>query len=34
VVEFLGRDEKGYLLEMCYHPSPVTTLYMLAENVG
>jgi quinate dehydrogenase len=32
--EFLGREEKGAMLEMCYHPKPVTALYKLAEAAG
>ncbi|KAI5858681.1 NAD-P-binding protein [Tricharina praecox] len=32
--EFLGRPEKGAMLEMCYHPKPVTALYRLAEEAG
>lgn len=32
--EFLARPEKGAMLEMCYHPKPVTALYTLAENAG
>ena len=32
--EFLARSEKGAMLEMCYHPKPVTALYSLAERAG
>ncbi|KAF8253631.1 Aminoacid dehydrogenase-like protein [Wilcoxina mikolae CBS 423.85] len=32
--EFLNREEKGAMLEMCYHPKPVTALYKLAEAAG
>ncbi|KAI5797728.1 putative quinate 5-dehydrogenase QutB [Geopyxis carbonaria] len=34
VEEFLGREKKGYMLEMCYHPKPVTELYVIAERQG
>jgi len=34
VEEFLNRPEKGAMLEMCYHPNPITTLYKLAEAAG
>ncbi|KAI5817243.1 hypothetical protein BZA77DRAFT_310160 [Pyronema omphalodes] len=32
--EFFNRPEKGAMLEMCYHPRPVTALYKLAEAAG
>jgi quinate dehydrogenase len=31
---FLGKERKGYVLEMCYHPEPKTAFYMLAEEAG
>lgn len=31
-LEFLKKDEKGYVLEMCYHPKIVTRFYALAEK--
>ena len=31
---FLGRPEKGALLEMCYHPSPNTAIDGLARRTG
>lgn len=31
---FLGRGEKGALLEMCYHPSPDTEISALANQAG
>lgn len=31
---FLEREEKGYILEMCYHPSPRTEFYTLGEEAG
>lgn len=34
IKEFLRRDQKGFVLEMCYHPKIVTSFYGLAENNG
>ncbi|RGP80696.1 quinate dehydrogenase [Fusarium longipes] len=34
VTELVQRKEKGVLLEMCYHPNIVTSLYRLAEDNG
>lgn len=35
VVEvFLGKQHKGALLEMCYHPTPYTEIGALAEKAG
>lgn len=34
VEEFLNRPTKGAMLDMCYHPNPVTALYRLAEAAG
>lgn len=34
VSHFLGRPEKGYILEMCYHPRPRTEFYGLGEEAG
>ena len=34
LVEFLKNDQKGYVLEMCYHPNIVTRFYELAEANG
>lgn len=31
---FLGRPEKGYILEMCYSPKPETQFFELGENAG
>jgi quinate dehydrogenase len=31
---FLGKAEKGYILEMCYHPKPRTAFFELAEKAG
>ena len=31
---FLGKEEKGYILEMCYHPSPRTAFFDLGERSG
>lgn len=31
---FLERPEKGYILDMCYHPNPVTALLKLATEKG
>ena len=31
---FLGKEEKGVLLEMCYHPTPYTEIGELAEKKG
>ncbi|KAM5356462.1 hypothetical protein ACJ41O_003108 [Fusarium nematophilum] len=32
--EFLARDQKGFVLEMCYHPDIITEFYRLADNDG
>ena len=32
--EFLNRDDKGAMLEMCYHPHPETEVYRLGEKKG
>jgi quinate dehydrogenase len=34
VANFLGRNEKGVILEMCYHPHPRTKFFELAEGKG
>ena len=34
VKEFLGRTEKGVVLEMCYHPEPRTEFFELSERAG
>lgn len=34
VNHFLDRPEKGYILEMCYHPKPRTEFYNLGERAG
>lgn len=34
VEAFLGKEEKGYILEMCYHPRPRTEFYDLGERAG
>lgn len=31
---FLNNPKKGYLLEMCYHPSPKTQFYKISEARG
>jgi quinate dehydrogenase len=31
---FLRKEDKGVLLEMCYHPSPYTEIGELAETEG
>ena len=31
---FLGKEKKGYVLEMCYHPGPRTAFFDLAEKSG
>ncbi|KAJ4371148.1 hypothetical protein N0V83_004364 [Neocucurbitaria cava] len=31
---FLDKEQKGYILEMCYHPNPRTTFYNRAEAKG
>ena len=31
---FLGKERKGYVLEMCYHPEPKTAFYKLGEEAG
>ncbi|KAH6898026.1 NAD-P-binding protein [Thelonectria olida] len=33
-LEFLKKDKKGYVLEMCYHPKIVTEFYTLAEQAN
>lgn len=33
-VEFLKKSQKGYVLEMCYHPNIVTEFYKKAEDNG
>ncbi|CAI4217662.1 unnamed protein product [Parascedosporium putredinis] len=33
-VEFLKKSQKGYVLEMCYHPNIVTEFYKTAEDNG
>ncbi|KAJ4253916.1 hypothetical protein NW762_010314 [Fusarium torreyae] len=34
VRELIQREDKGFVLEMCYHPKIVTSFYQLAENNG
>ncbi|KAF6831462.1 quinate dehydrogenase [Colletotrichum plurivorum] len=34
IVEFLSKDRKGAMLEMCYNPTPYTELAALAEDNG
>ncbi|SPJ80038.1 related to quinate 5-dehydrogenase [Fusarium torulosum] len=34
VRELIQRKEKGYVLEMCYHPNIFTSFYRLAEDNG
>ncbi|CAI7593408.1 unnamed protein product [Penicillium bialowiezense] len=34
VQAFLDKEEKGYILEMCYHPSPRTAFFNLGERAG
>lgn len=34
IEKFLEKDQKGYVLEMCYHPNIVTSFYELAERNG
>ncbi|KAI1761062.1 NAD(P)-binding protein [Hypoxylon sp. FL1150] len=34
VNEFLSREEKGYVLEMCYHPKPRTEFFDIAVAAG
>lgn len=34
LITFLGSQEKGALLEMCYHPSPDTQISQLAASLG
>lgn len=34
IMEFLGKDAKGAILEMCYNPTPFTLLGELAEKAG
>ncbi|KAF4995776.1 hypothetical protein FGRMN_4899 [Fusarium graminum] len=34
VQELTEREEKGYVLEMCYHPNIFTSFYRLAEDNG
>lgn len=31
---FLAKEEKGFILEMCYHPKPRTEFFALGENAG
>jgi quinate dehydrogenase len=31
---FLARQDKGYILEMCYHPKPRTEFFDLGEKAG
>jgi len=31
---FLSSEQKGAILEMCYHPSPITEIYQLADGLG
>ncbi|OTB01159.1 hypothetical protein M426DRAFT_35601, partial [Hypoxylon sp. CI-4A] len=31
---FLSREEKGYVLEMCYHPKPRTEFFDIAAEAG
>jgi quinate dehydrogenase len=31
---FMGKEKKGYVLEMCYHPQPRTAFFELAEEAG
>lgn len=31
---FVGRKEKGYVLEMCYHPKPKTEFFTLCVETG
>ncbi|TPX16596.1 uncharacterized protein E0L32_012417 [Thyridium curvatum] len=33
-MEFLKKDRKGYVLEMCYHPTISTRFYDLAQSSG
>ncbi|CAG8979701.1 hypothetical protein HYALB_00003932 [Hymenoscyphus albidus] len=32
--EFLGKERKSFLLEMCYHPSPDTAIAKIARDEG
>lgn len=34
IKEFLGKEKKGVLLEMCYHPSPDTAIAQIAREEG
>ncbi|KAH7166414.1 NAD-P-binding protein [Dactylonectria macrodidyma] len=34
VREFLERETKGFVLEMCYHPNIITDFYELSESKG
>lgn len=34
IKEFLGKENKGVLLEMCYHPSPDTAIAQIARGEG
>ncbi|KAM0542721.1 hypothetical protein ACHAPJ_012654 [Fusarium lateritium] len=34
VREFVQREDKGFVLEMCYHPNIITWFYHLAESNG
>ena len=31
---FLGKEHKGAILEMCYHPSPWTEIAELSKRAG
>ncbi|KAJ5461906.1 NAD(P)-binding protein [Penicillium daleae] len=31
---FLARAQKGYILEMCYHPKPMTDFFLLGKKAG
>lgn len=31
---FLSKEQKGYILEMCYHPEPKTEFYHIAVKAG
>ncbi|KAF7555331.1 hypothetical protein G7Z17_g2247 [Cylindrodendrum hubeiense] len=33
-VELLKKEQKGYVLEMCYHPNIITEFYTLSEQEG
>ena len=34
VEEILGKENKGFVLEMCYHPNPITQFFKLCESNG